>query len=408
MQHLTRNGSLGFSLILLLSLLTALDAMAIDMYLPGMPNMAADFNVSPGRIQQTLSIFLAGLAIGQSIYGPLLDRFGRRTPLLIGIAIFTAGSVLGALAPSVEWLLVARFIQAIGASAGLVTPRAITADLCNMAESARIFSLLMQIMMIAPILAPIIGGYLLGHGGWPLIFWLLAILGVIGFIWSLRTIPDSLPIERRTPLRLGHIVYAYGLQLRNRVFMAYALSGGFTLASLFVYISGSAFVFTEYFKLTPAQFSYLFAANSIGLVLGGMLSNRLLRLGQSSQRIMIIGLVAHAAAGLALYLTVQMGFTSFIIYACILAFSISALGLVFGNVTALTMNNAGPQIGIASALMGVLQYMIASIVGYIVSLTAQGLGQLPISIGICGLLALLSYYIAARTSGDSNTNELES
>ena len=189
---------------------------------------------------------------------------------------------------------------------------------------------------------------------------------------------------------------------------AYALSGGFTLASLFVYISGSAFVFTENFKLTPAQFSYLFAANSIGLVLGGMLSNRLLRIGQSSQRIMIIGLVAHAAAGLALYLTVQMGFTSFIIYACILAFSISALGLVFGNVTALTMNNAGPQIGIASALMGVLQYMIASIFGYSVSLTAQGRGQLPISIGICGLLALLSYYIAARTSGDSNTNELES
>lgn len=396
----TRTGDISLILILLLALLTALDAMAIDMYLPGMPAIAADYGVSPGRIQQTLSIFLAGLAIGQGIYGPLLDRFGRRVPLLIGVGIFTAGSVLGALAPSAEWLLAARFIQAIGAAAGLVTPRAIVADLCSLAESAHIFSLLMQIMMIAPILAPIAGGYLLGHGGWRLIFWVLAGLGAAGLAWSLRTIPDSLPVERRAPLHLGHIGRAYGRQLRSRVFMAYALSGGFALGALFVYISGSAFVFTEYFGLTPTQFSYLFAANSVGLVLGGMLSNRLLRRGLSSQRVMVIGLGAHALAGLILFLAARTGVASLTVYAGLLAFAIGMLGLVFGNVTALTMNNAGPQIGVASALMGMLHYMIAAIVGYIASLAAQGLGQLPLSIGVCGVLALLLGYFAAREADE--------
>ena len=383
-----RTGGIGFSLLLLLALLTALDAMAIDMYLPGMPDIASDFAVSSGRIQQTLSVFLAGLAIGQGIYGPLLDRFGRRVPLLIGTGIFTAGSILGALAPSVEWLLFARFIQAIGAAAGLVTPRAIVADLCNMAESARIFSLLMQIMMIAPILAPIVGGYLLGHGGWRFIFWVLAGLGAAGMAWGLRSIPDSLPAEHRAPLHLGHIRRSYGRQLLNRTFMAYALSGGFALAGLFVYLSGSAFVFTGYYGLTPSQFSYLFAANSVGLVLGGMLSNRLLSAGLSSQHVMVIGLAAHAMTGFVLFLVVWADVASLVVYAGLLAFTIGMLGLVFGNVTALAMNNAGPQIGIASALMGMLHYSIAALVGYVVSLTAEGLGQLPLSIGICGVLPL--------------------
>ena len=134
-----------------------MDSMAIDMCLPGMPDIAEDLKVPFGRVQQTLAIFLGGLAIGQGIYGPLLDRFGRRMPLLIGIMIFIVGSIMGAMAPTVEWLLVARFIQAIGASAGLATPIAIVADTCNLKESAYVSSLLMQAMMLGPILAPVLG-----------------------------------------------------------------------------------------------------------------------------------------------------------------------------------------------------------------------------------------------------------
>ncbi len=139
----------GWPLLFLLAMITALDAMAIDMYLPAFPAVALELAASPGKIQQTLSVFLVGLALGQGIYGPLLDRFGRRRPLLIGLGIFVLGSVMAALAPSVEWLLAARFLQALGAAAGLVAPRAIVSDVCTVQESARVFSVLIG-MLVKP------------------------------------------------------------------------------------------------------------------------------------------------------------------------------------------------------------------------------------------------------------------
>lgn len=387
---------IGVPLILLLAALTALDAMAIDLYLPGMPLIADDFGVTSGVIQQTLAVFLAGLAVGQGIYGPLLDRFGRRIPLLIGAGIFVVGSIMAALAPTVEWLLVARLVQALGAAAGLVAPRAIVDDLCSMAESAHVFSLLMQVMMIAPILAPILGGYLLGYGSWRLIFWVMAGVGLAVLFWALRTIPDSLPADRRVPLNLGNILGAYGRQMRNSVFMAYTVAGGFILGSLFVYISASSFVFSKQFGLSPTQFSYVFAANSIAFVVGGHISNRLLKRGAAAGTIMLRGIVLHMVAGLTLFLVTQTSDTSLTVYSGLLAVALGALGLVFGNLTALTMMHAGQQAGVASALMGMLHYLTAAIIGYAVSFMPQGLGQLPLAIACCGAFALLLCHSAAR------------
>ncbi|MEB6377749.1 multidrug effflux MFS transporter [Leclercia adecarboxylata] len=388
-------------LILLLALLTALDAMAIDMYLPGMPDIAADLNVGAGRIQQTLAVFLAGLAIGQGCYGPFLDRFGRRGPLLTGIAIFVAGSVLGAVATSVEWLLLARFIQAVGASAGLVTPRAIVADKCTLDESSRILSLLMQVMMIGPVLAPLIGGYLLGHGGWRFIFWVLAGLGALCLIWAARILPDSLPIEQRSPIKPAAVVRSYCLQLRNSAFMSYTISGGFVLSALFVYISSSAFIFTQFYGFTAAQFSYIFAGNSIGLIAGGFISNMLLSRGLGTRTVLLAGLLIHTSAALVLFIFVKTGTPDVHVYAGLLALSVAALGLIFGNLTALTMNNAGSQVGTASALMGMLQYLISAAVGYVVTLFAQEPGLMPLSITICGALALLFRRFADRAAREN-------
>lgn len=384
-----QGASLGAALIVLLALLTALDAMAIDMYLPGMPAIGEEMGASAGRVQQTLAVFLIGLAIGQGLYGPLLDRYGRRMPLLIGVLVFVAGSVLAALAGSMEALMVARFLQALGASAGLVAPRAIVADRCNVNESARIFSVLMQVMMLAPILAPLLGGYLLQHGGWRLIFWALAVLGLAGVVWGARILPETLPASQRVPLHAGAILRSYGRQLIAPVFMGYVLAGGMILGALFAYISGAPFVFTQYFGLDPQQFSYLFAANAICLVLFGVAGNELLKRGAPEQRVMYMGLGLHVAAGVLLWLAVVLTKLPLWGYAALLALAIGSLGLVFGNLTALTMAHAGPQAGLASALMGMLQYLVAAVVGYFASMAGPGLQPLPVTIAVCGVLAIV-------------------
>jgi len=385
----------GWPFLFLLAMITALDAMAIDMYLPAFPSVARELGASAGQIQQTLSVFLIGLALGQGAYGPLLDRFGRRWPLLIGVGIFVLGSVLAALAPSVEWLLIARFMQALGAAAGLVAPRAIVSDVCTVQESARVFSVLMQVMMIAPILAPVVGSYLLSHGGWRMVFWTLAVVGTLGAAWGLRAIPETLPRDKRAPLHARAILRAYALQCRNAGFMAYTLAGGFILGALFVYISVSPFVLIEHFGMTPQHFSYFFAANAVGIVAAGQLSLWLTR-RWGEQRVLLAGIAVHALAGLALLLAVQMGWASLGVYLALLGLSVWTLGLVFGNLTALTMAQAGEQAGVASALMGLLQYLMGAVVGGLVTLAAPGLVPLPAAILVCGVLAWLCCWRAAR------------
>lgn len=393
------SGKPRWGLVTLLALLTALDSMAIDTYLPALPHIADELEVSAGKIQQTLAIFLGGLALGQALYGPLLDRFGRRLPLLAGIGIFAAGSCLAALAANWEWLMAARFLQAIGASAGLVTPRAIITDSCGITESAQIFSLLMQVMMISPILAPVVGSFLLGHGGWRLIFIVLAVLAVAGMLWSWRVLPDSLPRENRVELNLHTMLEGYATLMRSAAFMAYTIAGGFILGSLFVYISGSAFVFTRHFGLAPTLFSYLFASNSLVFVFGGQISAVLLKKGRSEQGVMYAGIAVHTAAGLVLAALVQAGIVNFWSYAALVATALGALGLVFGNLTALTMNSADGRAGAASSFMGSVQYLLSALIGYGVSILPQNLAQLPLSIAVCGMLSAILCLGAGHAAG---------
>jgi len=387
----------GWPFLFLLAMITALDAMAIDMYLPAFPAVAQELGASAGKIQQTLSVFLVGLALGQGLYGPLLDRFGRRWPLLIGLGVFVLGSVLAALAPSVEWLLFARFLQALGAAAGLVAPRAIVSDVCSVQESARVFSVLMQVMMIAPILAPVVGSYLLTHGGWRMVFWTLAVVGALGAAWGLRAIPETLARDRRAPLHARAILRAYAQQCRAPAFMAYTLAGGFILGALFVYISVSPFVLIEHFGMSPQHFSYFFASNAVGVVVAGQLSLWLIQ-RLSEQRVLLAGIAVHAFAGLLLLVLVLLGWAGLGVYLALLGLSVWPLGLVFGNLTALTMAQAGEQAGVASALMGLLQYLMGAAIGALVTLAAPGLVPLPAAILVCGALAALCCWWGGRRS----------
>jgi len=385
---------IGIVLIVLLALLAALDSMAIDTYLPGMPAIATDFGVSAARVQQTLMVFLIGLALGQAIYGPLLDRFGRRIPLLGGMAIFTAGSALAATAPSVDWLMLARFIQALGAAAGLVAPRAIVTDLCDLRGSARVFSILMQVMTISPILAPVLGGIILEHGGWRATFWWLTALGAVGFLWCLRSIPDSRPAPYGVGSGLWNALGAYGGLVREPVFLARTLAGGFLLGAVFAYISGSSFVFIKVFGLTPSEFSYVFAGNSVGLIIGGQIADMMQRSGWRARRIMYIGLVGHAAAGIILCLCLWHMAASPWIFTGLLAFALTADGLVFGNLTALTMAVSGSRAGTASSLMGTVQYLVGAMIAAIPAAFPSSLVAIPLTIAMCAAAAIIACLFA--------------
>ncbi|WP_260766750.1 multidrug effflux MFS transporter [Klebsiella pneumoniae] len=375
-------------LLILLALLTALDAVAIDMYLPAMPVIASSFIVDAGQIQQTLTVFLIGLAIGQALYGPLLDSYGRRTSLITGMLLFIAGSVMAALSASPEVLTIARFIQALGAAAGLVTPRAIVSDVCTVTESAKIYSVLMQVMMVAPILAPLIGGMVLQVASWHILFWLLAVFGVIALLWCQFGLPETLPPERRARLDSKSVLRAYGRLLLQQDFMVLTLAGGLMLGSLFTYISASSFIFTGVFSLTPAAFSVLFALNSLMLIGGGYFSNALLTRGYSEKILTQAGIASHCiAAGVLLFATLK-GAVSLIPFALLIALAIGSLGLVFGNLTALAMQLANKQAGIASSIIGALQYLLSSIIGFIYSKFAFGLESLPLTMLLCGVIAL--------------------
>lgn len=377
------------TLLMLLALLTALDAVSIDMYLPAMPAIAESLQVDAGRIQQTLVVFLAGLAIGQALYGPLLDSYGRRLPLLAGMLLFILGSALAALSTSHEMLTAARFLQALGAAAGLVAPRAIVSDVCTVTESAKIYSILMQVMMVAPILAPLIGGLVLQTTSWHTIFWLLTLFGVIALLWCLYGLPETLPAEHRIRLNGKSILRHYSHLLMHADFMAFTLAGSFILGSLFTYISASAFIFTHHFSLSPATFSYLFAVNSVMLIGGGFLSNNLLKRGYSEKTLTVAGIAVHGLAAGSLLLIVLSGIAPLMIYALLIALAIGSLGLVFGNLTALTMQHAQQQAGVASSIMGSVQYFLSSVIGFIYSKLVFGLEGMPLVMLLCSIIAVI-------------------
>lgn len=380
--------SLSMQLILLLAFLGAIEAAAIDMYLPAFPSVAAGLNISAGQVQQTLTVFLIGLGIGQGLYGPFLDRFGRRPPLLIGVAIFVIGSLWAALATSFESLLVARFLQALGAAASSVAARAVVTDTCDQQSSARVFSILTQIIMIFPITAPVLGSFILLYGDWQLIFWVLTAFGVVCGLFALRLLPETLPVERRVPLSMRSIVRNYSIQISNPSFFFYTLASSCTLGCLFIYINNAPFVFIDIFGLTPTQFGYIFGANALTMIGISQINLRLLKIYSTAQ-VLFIGLSGFVAIGLVLLTLVQLDAFTLLSYGVLIALGMAMLGLIGGNLTAMTMAHTQQHAGTASALMGFMQFLLAALIGFIASIVAApSLHTMPTALLAMGLAAI--------------------
>lgn len=374
-------------LILILGALTAFAPLSIDMYLPAFPALETWYGASAGAVQATLALFFVGLALGQSVHGPLSDRLGRRRPLMIGIAIYVAASVGAVFAPDIETLAALRFIQAIGGCAGVVIARAMVRDLFDERDSARVFSMLMLVMGLAPILAPLIGGQILIHADWRTIFWVLAGFGTLCLAAVALLLRESLPPEKRQRGGLMPVLRAYGRLLADPAFMGFAGASSLVMAGLFTYITGSPFVFITLYGVSPQEYGILFSLNAFGLIAASQVNVRLLR--RFDGRTILKGaLAANLVAALLLAgMTLAQPGDLLLVWVPLFLVLVS-LGFVSANAMAAAMSRAGAHAGAASALIGVMQFalgaMASAALGLIADGTAAPMGLVIVALALAG------------------------
>ncbi|RYZ58158.1 MAG: Bcr/CflA family efflux MFS transporter, partial [Chitinophagaceae bacterium] len=266
-----------FSLILLLGLLSALGPFSIDMYLPGFPVIAADLNTSVDRVSYSLSSYFVGVCVGQMLWGPLLDRYGRKRPLYMGIAIYILASLGCAVAGKIEMLIGFRFLQALGGCVGMVAPRAVVRDVFPVWENAKVFSLLILVIGVSPIIAPTAGSFIITAFGWHSVFVVLAILSVLLLLAVIFYLPESKQPDPGFSLRPKPIVNKFWYVLKEPQFFTYSLTGAVASAGLYAYLSGSPFVFMSLFGVSEQHYSWIFALIAAGLIGSSQLNNVLLK-----------------------------------------------------------------------------------------------------------------------------------
>lgn len=358
--------ALPLSWLGVLALLTAVAPLAIDMYLPAFPAMAAEFGTSASAVQFTLTSFMVGLASGQLILGPLSDRFGRRPLMLAGTFVCILAAVACAVAPNVAALTAFRFVQGFSGAAGVVLSRAVVADRAHGAVAARAFSLMMIINGAAPVLAPLIGGSLMGVIGWRGVFWILAGLAVAMFIGVVAVLTETHPKDRRHTGGVTAMLRDARSVLTNREYIGYTLAFAFGFTVMFAYISASPFVLQNVLGLSPLHYSFAFAANAAGIVIMNAVNARIVgRFGQ--RRLLHLGLGLLVLFSVLLLVDALLGP---VLWASLLLLwgAVASLGLVAANATALALDQVRHAAGTGSAVLGALQFGLAAVVSPIVGL----------------------------------------
>lgn len=387
--------------LLLLGALTAVGPLSIDMYLPAFPAVEADLGARPGAVEFSLASFFIGMAVGQLFYGPVSDRFGRRPPLMVGLALFSAASLACALSGNVAALTAWRLLQALGGCAGLVIARAIVRDRCAARDAARAFSLLILVFGLAPILAPLMGSWVATHLGWRAIFGLLALYGALCLLAVHRLLPETHDMSKRDgvhgdarpgpPLRLGRVLGDYGRLLMSRSLVGYSLVSGLAFAGMFAYIAGSPFVLIQLHGISPQHFGWIFGLNALGFVVLSQVNARLLNTTPLT-RLLHRAVWVPAIAGISLVLLGQAGWLPLPLLLAGFFCYVASLGFIGPNATAAALATHGQRAGSASALMGALQFSLATLAGSLVGLWHDGTEKpLLVIMGLCGLGAWLAH-----------------
>jgi DHA1 family bicyclomycin/chloramphenicol resistance-like MFS transporter len=379
----------GVRLLLVVGGLAAYGPASMDGYIPGLPEVARQLGASTSLTQFTVTAFLLGIAGGHIVFGSASDVLGRRRPLFAGLAVYIAAGMLCAVAPTIEVLIGARFVQGVAASAGIVLSRAIIRDLYAGAEAARHLSRLILVMGLAPILAPVVGGQLLRVTSWRGIFVALAGLGLALLVGAVLTLPETLPPERRRPAELGTTFRSFGGLLRDRVFRSYALLIGFGTGTIICYIAGSPFVLQEVYGASPQLYSVIFGAIALGMVTCSQI-NAALVMRHSPRRLLRLGVTMNVVAGIGLVVVVLAGLGMGAVVAC-LALLFGSWGFVPANATALALTDHPRIAGAASALLGLAQYGVGALVAPLVGAAGKD-SAWPMALAICafGLASALA------------------
>ena len=383
----------------ILGALSALGPLSIDTAVPALPSMARALGASASAVQLTLAAYLAGIAAGQLLHGPLSDRLGRKPPLLAGLALYTLASVAGALAPSLRVIWAARFAQGFGACAVIAVSRAVVRDHCAGRDAASLYSARMLVGGAAPVLAPFLGGLLVATSGWRAVFVVLALAGLALSLLVATALPESLHPERALS-GLRDTLRGAAAAFRDRRFLRMAVAGGASEAALFACLSGASFVFIERFGLSPERFGLVGAANALGIVGASLVGRRLVR-AVGVARALRAGAGAAVASYAALVAAVQLGAGIGSVLAAMVA-GVSSVGVVLPSATAAAMDGRGDGAGSASAVLGVLQSTIGALAAGSVSLLADGT-PLPMALVMlaCGGIALL---LVLGTRGRARTS----
>ncbi|MDN3706462.1 multidrug effflux MFS transporter [Myroides ceti] len=373
-----------YTILLVLGGLSALGPFSIDMYLPAFKAIAQSLKTDLSHVGFTLTGYFIGISFGQLFYGPVTDRFGRKKPLIFGLSLYILASIGCALSPTIEWLIAMRVLLALGGCVGMVVGRAIVRDLFPVSEIAKIFSILMLIVGIAPIIAPTIGSWVLTVSEWRTIFYIMTSLGMILLFSVLFFLPESQPREASHSLSIPTIMKNYKEVLSDKTFIFYALIGSLAMSGMFAYISGSPFVFMEYFGISQKTYGLIFGFNAFGYILGSQV-NRVMLNKFSSKKIVVFSAVALCTIGVSgIVLQNTQLLTVEILVAHLVCF-LFCLGHLVPNATALALTPFTKNAGSASALIGFIQMVFGASMSSLVSFLADdSLFPMMICLFICG------------------------
>jgi len=370
-----------FFTIFTLGLLSAMGAFSIDMYLPGFPDIARDLHTTVAHITLSITSFFIGISVGQLIYGPLLDKFGRKKPLYIGLVVYLLTSVACAYAPTADALIGIRFLQALGSCAGMVASRALVRDIFPVQENAKIFSLLMLVLALSPIVAPTLGGYVSSAFGWQSIFYILAGIAGATLLLVYFKMPNGRMPDASLSLLPRPIINSFLEVSKVPQFYTYAFAGAIASSGLYAYIAGSPFVFMELYHVSEKQYGWIFAIIAMGLITASQVNTLLLR-KYSSEQIIRVTLFCQCLAGIALVLGNYFHFLGLYSTIFLIWVFLSTQGFAFPNSSALCLAPFTKNAGTASALMGAIQLGIGAVSTALVSIFNNGTAM-PMAVVMC-------------------------